>query len=197
MLSSQIDALRVQGGMRERFDDVTLSGDGFSLRPLSVDDIADITAACQDDSTQYWLPLPRPYTPQAAQGFITQMAPAALDSGDGIIRAIDIAGRLHGVIDFKSTNWPGADTEIGYWVAPWGRGNGLAGRAARLLADWALTTQDIARVTIYAASGNVASQKAAIAAGFVHEGTKRSGGVTHHGRVDLELFGKIRSDIAS
>lgn len=46
MLSSQIDALRVQGGMRERFDDVTLSGDGFSLRPLSVDDIADITAAC-------------------------------------------------------------------------------------------------------------------------------------------------------
>mgnify|MGYP000069372113 CR=1 FL=1 len=68
---------------------------------------------------------------------------------------------------------------------------------ARLLADWALTTQDIARVTIYAASGNVASQKAAIAAGFVHEGTKRSGGVTHRGRVDLELFGKIRSDIAS
>ena len=27
MLSSQIDALRVQGGMRERFDDVTLSPD--------------------------------------------------------------------------------------------------------------------------------------------------------------------------
>ena len=26
MLSSQIDALRVQGGMRERFDDVTLTG---------------------------------------------------------------------------------------------------------------------------------------------------------------------------
>ncbi len=181
--------------MRTRFDDATLVGQGFTLRPLGEEDVPDITAACQEELIQRWLPLPRPYTHDTARGFVHQMAPQALESGEGIKRAIDVGGRLHGVIDLKLTDWPGANTEIGYWIAPWARGQGLAGRGARLLADWALTEQDIERVTIYAAVDNLASQQAALAAGFVREGVKRSGGHIHGGRVDLVLFGKIRGDL--
>ena len=115
--------------------------------------------------------------------------------GAGLVRRVEVAGRLCGVIDLKKTDWRSRVTEIGYWVAPWARGQGLAGRASRLLADWALTDQDMARVVIRTATANVASQKAALSAGFTREGVARSAGIVHTGRVDLVVFGKIQSDL--
>ena len=52
-----------------------------------------------------------------------------------------------------------------------------------------------ARVVINAARENVASQKAALSAGFTREGIARSAGFVHGGRVDLILFGKIKADL--
>lgn len=178
-----------------RFDDATVPGEGFELRALTDDDTEPIFKACQDQLTQRWLPLPLPYTREVAAGFVNTFAPQALASGGGIVRAISIDGTLCGVIDFKKTDWRSGVSEIGYWLAPWARGNGLAGRASRALADWGLTDQGLARIVIHAATGNVASQKAAIAAGFTQEGVARSAGFTHGGRVDLVVFGKIRADL--
>ena len=53
----------------------------------------------------------------------------------------------------------------------------------------------MARVVIHCATGNKASQKAAVSAGFIHEGVARSGGFVHSGRVDLAVFSKISSDL--
>ena len=48
---------------------------------------------------------------------------------------------------------------------------------------------------IHCATGNLPSQKAAVSAGFVHEGVARSAGIVHSGRVDLAVFSKIGSDL--
>jgi RimJ/RimL family protein N-acetyltransferase len=80
-------------------------------------------------------------------------------------------------------------------VAPWGRGNGLAGRATRTLAEWALREQGFERVVVRAATGNRASQRAAESAGFVAEGTARNAGFVRAGRVDLEVYSLVRSDL--
>ncbi|HET6804136.1 MAG TPA: GNAT family protein [Frateuria sp.] len=181
--------------MTRRFDQETLTCDGWELRDLVPDDIAEIVCACQDQLIQKWLPLPRPYTHEVGQAFVCDIAPRQHATGVGIVRAIDVDGRLGGVIDLKKTDWASGVTEIGYWVAPWARGRGLAGVAARVLADWALTTQGMERVTIHAATENIASQKAAQSAGFTREGIARSAGFTHDGRVDLVVFGRIKADL--
>ena len=182
-------------GMGDQFDDQVLEGDGFRLSPLGPGDIQDVTSACRDEVTQRWLPLPLPYTSESARAFIEEVAPGMHATGEGLVRRIEVAGRLCGVIDLKKTDWRARTTEIGYWVAPWARGRGLAGTASKVLADWALSEQDMARVVILCATGNVRSQKAAVAAGFTHEGVARSAGIVHSGRVDLEVFSKIPSDL--
>jgi RimJ/RimL family protein N-acetyltransferase len=176
--------------------DTVLRGEGFVLRPLHDDDVNDVLLAASDKLTQRWLPLPSPYTLDTARAFVSEFAPAMLESGLGIVRAIDVDDRLAGCIDLKHTDWRARTTEVGYWVAPWGRGNGLAGRATRVLAEWALLETGLERVELRAATGNVASQRAAETAGFAREGVLRNAGFTHEGRVDLAVYSLIRADLA-
>lgn len=181
--------------MTQRFPEVVLAGDGFVLRPLAQFDVADVTAACNDATTLEWLPLPRPYEREHAEGFIDVIARDARESGRGVVFAIDVSGRLHGCIDLKATDWRAGTTEVGYWVAPWGRGRRLAGRATRLLAEWALRDHRLERVVLHAATGNLASQRSAESAGFVREGVARNAGLVHGGRVDLVVYSLVRDDL--
>ena len=181
--------------MGNQLADAVLKGDGFRLSPLALSDIEDVTSASRDEVTQQWLPLPTPYTPDVARAFIEEIAPGKHTSGAGLVRRIEVAERLCGVIDLKNTDWRARETEIGYWVAPWSRGRGLAGKASRVLADWALADQQMARVVIRCATGNAASQKAALSAGFIHEGVARSAGIVHSGRVDLAVVSRISLDL--
>lgn len=149
--------------------DQVIDGKGFCLRALHPSDADDIEVACSDVLTQRWLPLPQPYTVETARSFIMEQAVSQRDSGSGAVFAIDVEGRLHGCIDLKKTDWCAGTSEIGYWVAPWGRGAGLAGRAAATLARWALVELGLQRVEVRVAGDNVASQRTAEAAGFCRE----------------------------
>lgn len=145
---------------------------------------------------QQWLPLPSPYTDEVAKGFVEEFAPGQQATGAGLVRAIEVGGRLAGCVSLKETDWQELTTEVGYWIAPWGRGVGLAGRAARLLAEWALRDQAMERVELRAAVGNVASQRSADRAGFTREGILRNAGHVHAGRVDLVVYSLIPSDLS-
>lgn len=183
------------GTERRAFDDVELQGDGFLLRRPVLTDVDRIVTACTDEETLRWLPLPRPYGPAEGTAFVETQAAAALRDGAGLVSTIEVDGLLAGVIDLMDVNWRNQCAEIGYWISPDRRGLGLAGRAAGLLARWALTEQDIERVQIRAATGNTGSLRAAQAAGFTQEGVLRSAGFTPAGRVDLVVFGLTRRDL--
>ncbi|PWJ25539.1 RimJ/RimL family protein N-acetyltransferase [Branchiibius hedensis] len=176
--------------MRDHFDDVTLAGDGFVLRPVELSDADAIVDGASDPQTLQWLPLPRPYEREHAVEWINNhTAPPAFP------RVIGVGSAFAGVIDLKKTDWRGRTTEIGYWLHPAFRGRGLMADAVRLLGDWALRTQEMERVEIRVATGNVASQRVARSAGYVQEGTLRNAGFLHEGRVDLIVFSRIRADL--
>jgi RimJ/RimL family protein N-acetyltransferase len=60
---------------------------------------------------------------------------------------------------------------VGYAVHPAFRGRGYTARALRLLAPWAFEHAGFARLELGAKRDNVASQRAAAAAGFEPDGT--------------------------
>ena len=84
--------------------------------------------------------------------------------------------------------------EIGYWVAPWARGDGLAVEAVQAIARW-LLEQGFERMVLRAAPGNAASLRMAEKAAFTREGVARNAGLTNSGRVDLVVFSLIRTDL--
>ncbi|WP_420176158.1 GNAT family N-acetyltransferase [Luteococcus sp. OSA5] len=180
--------------MQQLTDQTIQAGDGLLLRPLGAGDIPLVARACQDPLTQQWLPLPRPYTEQAARDFVETIASQQLASGNGIERAIERSGEFVGVIGAKKTDWAARKTEVGYWLAPWARGKGVMTRALCAMTDWLLGTQQITRVEVHVAPGNAASLAVARRAGFVREGIMRRAGHTHDGTTDLVLFSRLADD---
>jgi len=56
---------------------------------------------------------------------------------------------------------------LGYWVAEWGRGRGLATRALVIASKWAIEFLDPPELFLETLEGNVASERVAEKAGYV------------------------------
>lgn len=85
--------------------------------------------------------------------------------------------------------------DIGYWLLPDGRRRGLAARATRLVAEWALRMPEVARVQLWTEPENAASQRVAERAGFRREGVLRAYGEREGRRVDAVFYSLIADDI--
>jgi RimJ/RimL family protein N-acetyltransferase len=182
----------------EAFPPVELTADRLLLRAYRLEDAADVQRACSDAETQRWLPLPNPYTLEHAVAWSTSLTEAIRESGAGIEWAAARRGdqSFVGAFGLKRLDWRGRTGEIGYWVAPWARGEGLATEAVRAIARWFLVDSCFERLELRAAPGNLASQRVAEKAGFTREGVARNAGFIHDGRVDLVVFGLTRSDFS-
>jgi precorrin-6B C5,15-methyltransferase / cobalt-precorrin-6B C5,C15-methyltransferase len=177
------------------FPETTLAAENLILRPFTPTDADDVTEACQDSETLRWLLLPRPVTRANVEWFIGTFGPGQRESGAGIVFAIESAGRLAGAIDLKGVNWTARVAEVGYWVAPWARGRGVAAQATRVLCEWAIRDHGFERVQLFAATGNAASQRVAEKAGFVREGVARNACCVPDGRADMVLFSLVPQDL--
>jgi len=164
-----------------------------TLRDLGDDDVGDITSACNDPMIQRFLPVPGPYTDADARMFVLEIAPAAWAAGGAEFAVADPdTGRLLGVIGVKPRALSTA--EIGYWVAPWGRGRGVATTAARAASAWAFE-QGYGRLELRAEPENAPSQRVAIAAGYAREGILRGGALRRDGsRVDVTRWARPAAD---
>ncbi|SDE25532.1 Protein N-acetyltransferase, RimJ/RimL family [Blastococcus fimeti] len=164
------------------------------LRPYRPEDVAAVHRACQDAGIQRWITvLPVPYTDEDARTWVEEVAPAERAEGAGMPVVVEAHGELVGAAGLHFR--PGRlGPEIGYWIAPWGRGHGYAAEAAAALAEWALGL-GAPRVHLYADVDNTASQAVAERAGFTREGVvrgcldRRDGG-----RGDAVLFGRLPED---
>jgi RimJ/RimL family protein N-acetyltransferase len=145
------------------------------VRPWRPEDATATFEACQDPEIQRWTPIPRPYEMRHAVGFIADVASVAWASRSGAHFGVFDAdtGVLLGSMGLVRMDLPARTAELGYWTAPAARGRGVATRAGRAVAAWALDRLDIQRLIWRADVGNHASRLVAMRIGFVMEGTAR------------------------
>lgn len=134
------------------------------LRELQPNDAEWIHRACQDPDIQRWTMVPRPYTREHAESFVVDRGGEL--SAYAIVSAptnepVGVAG-LHHVRDGVAS--------VGYWVAPWGRGNGAAAGALRILRTIIGHTTQAHTVRALIAETNVASRRTAERANFTMAG---------------------------
>lgn len=154
------------------------------LRPLHRDDSEAIFRACNDEQIARWTQIPQPYRLEDALEFVGSKA------GEDHVWAIEDADGFAGVMGVRGTmaTMPGLVTEVGYWVAHWARGRGLASAALIALRD-ALADAGYQRINWGAIAGNEASVQVALNAGFVIEGYRRQAMVQRGRLVDLVVGG--------
>ena len=157
------------------------------LRPPVEADASWIADEVADPEIPRWTRVPSPYTKDHALAWVA-LADSMGREGSAhhlvIIRAED--GSLLGSVGLEVHETPGLygggpHGEIGYWVAAGERGKGVATRAVRLLADWALAELPLPAVEIHVLPQNAASHAVARRAGFTPAGTRL---LPFHGRVE-------------
>ncbi|MEU8085957.1 GNAT family N-acetyltransferase [Micromonospora sp. NPDC049101] len=169
---------------------------GVRLRPFRAEDTADVVDGCADPLTQRFVSnLPTPYTRTDARWWIDVGAPAAWTGGGAAYAVADPAtDRLLGAVGLNNPVPARGQAEIGYWLRPAARGRGLAAAATRALSEHAFAT-GTARLELLTEPENGPSQRVALAAGFRHEGSRRSAGSGQDGgRHDLLAWVRLAED---
>ncbi len=159
---------------------------GILLREWSEDDVQSLVAACADPLTARYTSVPIPYTPEDARRFISfGRSPTALPMAAA---STDDPSRMLGAVGLHALSLTRRRSEIGYWTAPWARGQGIAQGALEMLSGWALESLGLERLDLYAEPENSASQRVAERAGYKRGALVRSGIALRGRRYDVVRF---------
>ena len=139
----------------------------MALRPYTLDDVPEVTAACQDPEIARWTAtIPWPYREDHARTWISSHG-LLWENGEAAEFAITAAqdGQLLGSVGLR-LDWEDKTAVAGYWVAARARNRGVATRALRLATTWAFETLGLSAVELVTMIGNVASERVAERVGF-------------------------------
>jgi RimJ/RimL family protein N-acetyltransferase len=140
---------------------VRVSTDAPALRP-----------ACGDQQICRFTTVPRRYTIEDARDWIARQQAHARDRTAVVLAIVPLPGdRPVGMVGLFGLDEPGATARFGYWLTAESRGQGLVGAATRLVADWAFTQLQLARIQIDREPANHASARVAERLGAVITGS--------------------------
>ena len=152
----------------------TLRDGDLILRPPAPEDAEAVTAACQDPEIQRWTLVPSPYRREHAEEWLAAAPGRARDGEAVALLAFEGDGRLAGSFSLMELDLERGYGEIGYWVAPWARGRGVATRSVRLLHEWAAGELGLRRIEILPDAANAPSRRVAERCGYVATGELRA-----------------------
>ncbi|MGO1593977.1 MAG: GNAT family N-acetyltransferase [Ancrocorticia sp.] len=164
------------------------NGDEPTLRPLRTTDAEAVLAAFASNPDM------------AKQGSVPSLDDAAryaenLLSPESPHKPLAIAhnGTLVGLV-CVSVDAENRSGWFWYWMNESARGRGWMSRGAATVADWALTELKLERLELGHRVNNPASGAVAKAAGFLKEGTERGKFLIGDQRIDVDTYGRLRSD---
>ena len=172
-----------------------LAGTGLVLTAPAPSDIDRIAECCADPAIGRWTTMPVPYTRSDAEDFVRRVVPSGWSdrSPTWAVRRTD-DGPVVGMIGLGARD-PSA-AEVGFWLAPEARGEGIVTRALNLVCDFGFQQNALAleRIEWRAFVGNSASADVARRVGFRFEGTARSGGLQRGTRRDMWVAALLPDD---
>ncbi|MGW8063408.1 GNAT family N-acetyltransferase [Streptomyces ziwulingensis] len=170
------------------------AGDGLVLRPWRTEDAPAVHAAFQDPVMRQWH-IRTADSEEEVRGWITEWQQGWGRERNAQWAVADADGdRLLGRVALREVELGDAVAEVAYWTTAAARGRGVAARATRALARWALDEIGFQRLELTHAVANEASCGVARKAGFALEGTKRSALLHPDGWHDMHLHARVRGD---
>lgn len=173
---------------------VTLRTARLELSLPTENDVDAIYAACQDELIQRFTTVPSPYERTHAEGFVANVA-GWWDAGTEATWAVRHEGALAGMMGLHRLSQ--GSGELGYWMTPAVRGQGLVSEAARCVIDWGFSPDGLGlrRIEWRAVVDNPASHRVAQRLGFRYEGRVRAALVNGAGvRADGLIAGLLAED---
>jgi RimJ/RimL family protein N-acetyltransferase len=156
-------------------DPPLVDGD-LQLRPWAAADAGALASAWADPEVTRWSTPPGAASEPAAEQWIGGEAERR-ERGIALDLAVAVEGAPLPVGEVGLAHFDAARrvAEVGWWVSADFRGRGIAGRALRLVADWALDELSVAGLFARIDAANPASGAVAAAAGFERQGTVDDG----------------------
>jgi ribosomal-protein-serine acetyltransferase len=161
-----------------RRDQTSLTDNVITIRPVSVEDLTEWQEMILETLTDLrpWMGFVQqtPKTEDTLRWLESQ--PSSWKEGTNYAFAIQDAhsGALLGSCVLNGVNPSYRMANVVYWVRTSRRGQGIAGRSARLLAEFGFRHLDLLRIEIVVAVENTASRRAAEKAGAKLEGLLRN-----------------------
>jgi RimJ/RimL family protein N-acetyltransferase len=145
------------------------------LRPYTEADIDGVRAACQDAEIQRFIPVPVPNEREHAEQFVRENSAEGWRAGTGRSFAVldSVTAQLLASIGLARYDEASRIGEVGYWVAPQARKQGVCVQATLAVARWAFSALGVERLEWMAEVGNEGSRRVAEKAGFTVEGVLR------------------------
>lgn len=142
----------------------TLSDGNLTLRAWQSSDVNFVYDSCQDPDILEFTTVPAPYTQNDAREFIESRihlfnAKKYIPFAGVVDGELAMSVSLHDIIYFDHV------CEVGYWVNPRFRGQGLAKRAVDLITNYGFSI-GFRRIQGYVLPENLGSQKVLLGAGF-------------------------------
>ncbi len=182
-------------------NDFSLTDHVVKLRPFYEDDLRPFHAAIREslDALIPWMSWAHAdYTEKEAENYI-RMARNGWDAASLYVFAITDAqnGDMLGTVSLSHIHPIYHFCNLGYWVRTSRRGQGIAGRAARLAAQFGFERVGLIRAEVVIAVGNTASIKAAEKMGAHHEGILRQRVTVREKIHDAVMFSFVPADFVA
>lgn len=177
------------------YPDPDLRSDQVHLRRWSFDDLACVQAASSDPEIPRGTTVPAEYTEKEGRAWIERQW-SRQTSGQGLSLAIADAdtGEAKGLV-YLGLRRPEGHCELGYWLIPSARRQGLGSAAIPLAGKWVLRSTPVYRLVAYVVPDNAASIALLRKCGFTEEGRLRSFLELDDGVFDVLSFSLLESDL--
>lgn len=168
------------------------------LEPFSREHLDSLASSLEDPEMLRFTRIPEPVPAGFAESWFaryergkadgTRMNFAVVEGPEGKLVGFAVAP----VIDSEA-----ATAELGYGVASWARGRGVATAALRELTTWAFTELGMVRLELLIDVDNPGSKRVAEHCGYTREGVLRSVYVKPGRRADTEIWSRLVTDSLS
>jgi len=168
-----------------------------SIRPFQLTDTAALHEAVVEstEALKPWMPWCHPdYEMADAEEWIENQIDAFQRGYQYQFAIVSAEQKILGVCGLNGIQADNRLANLGYWVRTSACGQGIATKAARLLAQWAFANTNLERLEILVSVGNLASLRVAAKVGAVWEGMLRGRLRLNEQTHDAILFSIMRGD---